>query len=110
MRKDKQILGSCKRAEKAVEHEGNSDTNSNWCTGNGHQELGKILEELEIKDEIETIQIILRSVRILYRILETERNLFVIQILMKAHQLKVVWKSLKEGNSNPCQKTRLSGD
>ena len=29
------------KKKKAVEHEGNSDTNYNWCTWNGPQRLGK---------------------------------------------------------------------
>ena len=28
---DRQILGSCQRAEKAVEHKGESNTNCGWC-------------------------------------------------------------------------------
>ena len=32
--KDRQILGSCQRGEKAEKHEGDSDTNSSWYTWN----------------------------------------------------------------------------
>ena len=39
-RKDEQILGSCQRAEKAVDHKGKSDTNSCWYAWNGPQSLG----------------------------------------------------------------------
>ena len=39
--KDKQILGSCQRAEKPVEHEGDIDTNYSWCTWDNFQRLRK---------------------------------------------------------------------
>ena len=38
---EKQILGFCQRAEKALEHQGDSDTNCRWCTWNDPQYLGK---------------------------------------------------------------------
>ena len=65
--KDKQILGPCQRTEKAVEHKGDSDTNSRWRTWN-------CLKGLEIRERIQTIQTIqtkglLKSARIL-RMLE----------------------------------------
>ena len=40
-RTDKQILGSCQRAEKVVEHKGDGNTSSSWSTKNGPQGLGK---------------------------------------------------------------------
>ena len=33
--KNRQILGSWQRTEKAVEHEDYNNTNCNWCTWNG---------------------------------------------------------------------------
>ena len=39
--KDRQIPGSCQRAEEADEHEGDGDTNCSWCPWNGPQEPGK---------------------------------------------------------------------
>ena len=45
--KYRQILGSWQRAEKAVEYEGDSDTNCNWCTWNSLQRLGKESGETE---------------------------------------------------------------
>ena len=42
--KDRHILGPCERTKKTVEHEGDSDTNSSWCTWNGSQRLGKEME------------------------------------------------------------------
>ena len=38
---DKQILRSCRKAKKAVEHEGDSDTYCCWCTWNSPQWLEK---------------------------------------------------------------------
>ena len=43
-RKDIQILEFCKRAVKMVDHEGNGDTNCNWCTGNSPQKFGRKTE------------------------------------------------------------------
>ena len=55
------------------EHEGDGDTNCNWCTRNNSQSLEKGLDDLEIRGRVETIQTteLLRSVRILRRVLET---------------------------------------
>ena len=38
--KERQIIRSCLRTEKAVEYENDSDTNCCWCTVNSHQILG----------------------------------------------------------------------
>ena len=45
--KDRQILGSCQRAEKAMEYEGDSDTNNSWGIRNSSQELRKEIHSLE---------------------------------------------------------------
>ena len=37
--KDRQIFGSCQRAEKAVEHDGDGDTNCSWDAWNSSQRL-----------------------------------------------------------------------
>ena len=39
--KDGQVFGSCLRTENAVEHEGDGDTNCNWCTWHCHKKLGR---------------------------------------------------------------------
>ena len=39
--KDGQILGSCQRAEEAIEPEGDGDTTCIWCTWNSPQRPGK---------------------------------------------------------------------
>ena len=49
--KEKQVLGPSQRSKKAVEHDGNGDTNYKWRTWNVVQRL----EELEIGEQIETI-------------------------------------------------------
>ena len=41
---DRQILGSCQRAEKAVEHKNDDDSNWSWCPWNGPQTPGKETE------------------------------------------------------------------
>ena len=63
------IQRPCQRTEKAVEHEGQGNTNSSRCARNCPQEL----EELEISGRIGTIQTtaFLRSTRILRRVLDT---------------------------------------
>ena len=40
-RNERQLLRHCYRNKKAVEPEGDGDTNCNWCTWNGAQRLGK---------------------------------------------------------------------
>ena len=55
-RKDRQILGSCQKAEKTVEHASNSDfvVDALQTVPN---DLEKRLEELKIRGRVETIQI-----------------------------------------------------
>ena len=59
--------------DKATEHEGDCDTNCNWCAQNNPKKLDKALEEVKISGRAETIQTtaLLRSARILRRVLET---------------------------------------
>ena len=33
--KERQVLGTCQRTKKAMEHGGDGDTTCNWCTWNG---------------------------------------------------------------------------
>ena len=56
-----------------MKHESDGDTNCNWCTQNSHQRLVPGGEDLEIRGGVETIQTtaLLRSARILRRVLET---------------------------------------
>ena len=60
--------------------------------------LIKGLEDLEIKGRVETIQTtaLLRSVRILRRVLETRGDLAVTQTSVKGHQPMLMWRILKE--------------
>ena len=46
-RKEKQVLRLCQRTKKAVVHEGDSDTNYDWCDWNGPHRLGKELGRVE---------------------------------------------------------------
>ena len=69
--KERRVLEPCQRTKKAVEHhEGDGDTSCNWCAWNGPQMLR--VGGLEIEGQIETIQTtaLLRSARILRRVLE----------------------------------------
>ena len=75
------ILAVCQRktgkAEKAVEHKGDSNTNWSWCVWNS---LGKIQEKLEMKERIEIILIttLLRSARILRNVFNTWEDLLLL--------------------------------
>ena len=66
-------LDLARELKKTMKHEGDGDTNCNWCSQHTHQRIVKGLEELEIRGQVETIQTIalLRLARILRRVLET---------------------------------------
>ena len=59
-------------------------------------------EDLEISRRVETIQstALLRSARILRRVLETWGDLLSLQTPVENQQLTLVWKTLKEYNNN----------
>ena len=59
-------LDLVRELKKIVEHEGDGDTNCSWCAWNGLQKIEKRLEELDIRERIETIltRALLRSTRI----------------------------------------------
>ena len=73
MGKERRVFSPCLRNKNVVEHMSGGDTDGNWSARNGLQNLGRGLEELEIRGSIKTIQTIarLRSVRILRRVRET---------------------------------------
>ena len=77
--------------KKAVEHEGDGDTNCAWHTWNNLQKLERKAGELEIREKIDTIQfiVLLRSARIIIRVLETWRNLLSIKLQGKTVQNKI---------------------
>ena len=58
---------------KTMEHDSNGDTNCNWYTGYSHQRIDAGTGGLEIRGQVETIQMtaLLKSARILRRILKT---------------------------------------
>ena len=62
------IMIKYQRTKKAVEYEGDSDTNCNWCTWNGSQRLGKGPGKVGNQRMITAL---LRPAGILRRILET---------------------------------------
>ena len=59
--------------KKAMEHESDGNISCNWCTWNDPQMFSKGLERLKIGEQTETIKTtaLLRSIRILRRVLET---------------------------------------
>ena len=72
-RKERQVLGACQKTKKALEHEGNRDTNCNWRTWNGLQRLGKVKGWIRWKlvDKLKSSKLQLKSARILRNVLET---------------------------------------
>ena len=70
-----------------MKQENDSDINRNLCTLNNPQRIGKILEALEIRGRVETIKstTILRSARILRRVLDTWEDFL---------SLKLQWKTI----------------
>ena len=64
--------------------------------------LEKRLVKLEIRVRINTIQTaaLLKSPRILRRVLDTWRDLLSLRLQLKDHQLMVEWKTYKEWNNN----------
>ena len=70
--KDRQILGPCLRTEKVMEHEGHGNINCSWGIQNGPQQLRQATGGINgrIKTIIQTTAL-LRSARILRRVLET---------------------------------------
>ena len=62
------------------------------------QGLLKGLEDLEVGRRVETIQMtaLLRTARILRRVLKTMRRIAVTQTPVKNHQLILMWKTLEE--------------
>ena len=70
--KEGQVLVSCQRTERAIEHEGDQDSNYKWCEWNNPYRLSKeASEELEIEGRAETIKAtaLLRPARILRKVL-----------------------------------------
>ena len=87
-KKERKILWSCQRAEKAVEHEGDIDTNCSWCPWNCL--LKRRLGELEPEHSpVKTRENTSKSSGDL-------RKLAVTQTSVKNHQLKLVRKTYIE--------------
>ena len=80
-----------------MEHVGDGDTNSNWCTRYRHQRICTRTGDLEIRGRVETIQstALLRSAKIVRRFPETWGNFTVTQTPMRNYLLTLVWKTLK---------------
>ena len=66
-------LDPARELKKHVEHKGDSDTNGGWCSWDNSRKMVKGLVDLEIREQVETIQTTaLTSGRILTRVQETE--------------------------------------
>ena len=93
----KKVKRTCHRAEKAVEdHEAYDDAARCWCSWNDTKSLKRRLGKLEIKERIETIQIIalLKSAWILSRVLEIK--VYLLSLRFSENLLKMVRKTCKE--------------
>ena len=95
-RKDRQILGSCSRAEKP---EGDSNVNCRWRAFNVPKDTKKRLEELETRGRMEGTQptALLRSATIRRKVLETSVDFLSLTLHKKKKTLaKVGVKKLQE--------------
>ena len=94
-------LRFCLRAEKAVEHEGDSDKNDSWCPWNCLRDLKKRLDALEIRGRVVTIQttVLLKLARIFRSVLEKWGDMLSIKLKWKV-TVRVIVKSHKEYNNN----------
>ena len=70
---NKELSWPCQRTKKKQTMEHDGDTSCKWCTWNYPQRIGKVPEDLEIREQVETIQTtgLFWSARILRRVLET---------------------------------------
>ena len=96
--KDRQVLGSCQRTKKNVEHEDIGDTNCNWRASNGFQRL----EELEISRKSRD-QSNLQHCEIDQNTEKSPgelRRLDVTHTPVKDHQLMLVWRTHNNNNNN----------
>ena len=89
------ISGPCKRAEEAMEHEGDGDTNYGWCIWNNRQRIGKEtgrLRNMRSSRDQQDYSITKISQKI-EKIPGDMRKLD--QTPVKNHQLMLVWKTFK---------------
>ena len=72
--------------KKTMEYKSDGDTNFNWCTRYSHQTFIHALKEMEIKGRVQTIQTkaMLRSARILRKVLETWGDLLSLKLQKNA--------------------------
>ena len=100
MKKKRRILRSCRSTEKAMELEGNDDTNCNWCCGNCPlpQRLSKKASEVEnrMTNRHHRNYSIVEVGQNIDASLGDLRRLVVIQTQMKDHQLTLVWKTCED--------------
>ena len=100
-RKERQVFRRCQRSKKAVEHEGDSDTNYNWRTWNGSQRFDKETGRLENRRTNRDHQV--------HHIVEIGQNtekspghlrrLTITQIPVKDYQLTLMGKTCYNNNT-----------
>ena len=88
MPKDRQISGFCQRAEKAVEHEGDNDTDCSCCPWNGPKSSGKETEKTG--DQRKSRNSIVKIGQNIKKSLGDFRRLTVTQTPVKNYQLTLV--------------------
>ena len=78
-------LDFARELNKTIEHEGDNYTNLDWRFWYSFQSLLEGLEDLEIRERVETIQTttLLGTARILRRVLETWRDLLLLKLQWK---------------------------
>ena len=83
-KKDK-YLDLARGLKKTMEHEGDNYTNCDWCFWYSNKGLLKGLDDLEVGGRVETIQTtaLLKTSRILRRVLETWGDLLPLKLLWK---------------------------
>ena len=83
--KERQILGPRHRTTKSVEHQGDGDASCNWCTWNGLQRHVKVgLKNWKEEDKCRRSKSLLKSGRILRKILVIRENLLSLWFQLKA--------------------------
>ena len=79
-----------------MEYEGDSDTNCNCVHGKVHQILENRQREQEIRKRIKRVQTLIKSTRVLRRVLETLEDL--ISLRLQLNTLSEDWRDKVERN------------
>ena len=82
--------------KKSVKHVGDSDTDCNWRTWNGLQSLEKRIGAIGKKNRDHSDFRIVENGQNIQKIPEDWRKLAATQTTVKAHQIKLMWKTRPE--------------